>query len=239
MKKVYIGTSGYTYKHWKDIFYPKGVAQKDWLPFFAKEFKTVELNVSFYRSITEKEYKRWYERTPDDFLFAVKGNRFITHIKRLKDVRDSVERVVEPALMLKEKLAMFLWQLPPNFVFNQENYQTVEEFLTILPKNKRNALEFRDEWWFTQEIADLLKKHNISMVIPNWHTREFPEFVTADFIYIRLHGPMLYLPSTIKKWAEKIKQWKKTHDVYIYFNNDAQGFALTNARQLKQFLKTK
>lgn len=228
MKKVFIGTSGYTYNHWKGRFYPENLPQKEWLKYYCQHFNTVEINASFYHSLKKETYKRWREDSPENFKFTVKGHRFITGVKRLKDVQDSVRFFFDAVFQLKEKLAGVLWQFPPNFKFTEETRDRLEAFLPKLPKKVCHAFEFRDESWFKEEVYNLLKLYNAALVI----VQPARKVITANFIYIRFHGPFLYSISEMKEWGQKIKIWRKKYDVFAYFNNDANANAVKNAIQL-------
>jgi len=258
---IFIGTSGYSYPHWIDNFYPKDLPQSKWLEHYSKFFNTVELNVTFYRLPQESAFKNWYKRTPKDFLFVVKGSRFITHIKKLKGVEDSVKLFIKDrAEILKEKLGLILWQLPPNFKVAESCKQSgirleeFERFLKLLTPYRLShiaqfAFEFRNETWFNKEIYDLLKNYNCALVIadsPQLRSLSFAGQaqypLTADFVYIRFHGGKIlygseYSEKELKEWAYKIKKWSRGKDVFVYFNNDFQGFAVKNALKLKKFLK--
>lgn len=242
---IFIGTSGYNYHHWGNgVFYPSELPESKWLEFYAEYFNTVELNVTFYRLPTEKTFESWYKRTPDHFLFAIKGSRFITHIKRLKDCRQPLELFLDRASFLQEKLGIILWQLPPRFKVNKERLKEFSLLLSKLPLSKRipHAFEFRDESWFCNEIFNILKEFNFSLCIAHGSGLPIQEKVTSKIIYIRLHGGEIlygsnYSESELKKWAEKIKSWHdKGKTIFVYFNNDAYGFAVKNAMTLKKIL---
>ena len=241
MPELKIGCSGFNYGGWKGNFYPSDLPQKKWLDFYCKIFNTVELNVTFYRLPLASTFSKWHNETPSDFVFSIKGSRFITHIKRLLDPQVPLEIFFERALNLKEKLRVVLWQFSPSFKINIER---LKFFLKLLKKYPvKNTLEFRHESWITEEIIDLCRKHNISLCTADW-----PEFidelpVTSDFVYIRRHGKggsyaTCYSKAELKKDAKKIKNYLKDNkDVFIYFNNDAYGYAPKNAKELMEMLK--
>ncbi len=240
--KIFVGTSGYSYQHWRGIFYPEDLPEREWLEYYAKHFNTVELNVSFYRLPKKEVFKGWRKRTPKDFIFSVKGSRFITHIKKLKDCEEPLETFFKNALGLKEKLKVVLWQLPARFKVSPER---LTDFCKILKKkyskNIHHAFEFRDESWFCDEICEILKKYNFGLVIA--HSRQWPvkEIITADFVYLRFHGGeelygSEYSSKELCAWAEKVKKWRP-EVVYSYFNNDARGFAVKNAKEFQTLLK--
>jgi uncharacterized protein YecE (DUF72 family) len=247
MKKLYIGTSGYVYSHWEGIFYPDDLPKSKKLEYYCQHFKTVELNNTFYRLPSKKVFESWYKRTPKNFVFAVKVSRFITHIKKLKDCKDSWEIFLKRALILKEKLGPLLFQLPP---FWKKDTKRLKGFLQMIHKTYRGqtpvrlkfAFEFRNETWCDREIYDLLKKYNSAWVVvdsPHW-----PKVlkVTANFVYVRMHGSKSlfssnYTKKELKELADWIKKWKKKKlKIFVYFNNDAQGFAVKNAKELQTLI---
>ena len=237
---ILIGTSGFSYRHWLQKFYPLDIEQSGRLSYYAKFFNTVELNVSFYRLPSENAFKKWYDNTPSDFKFALKGSRYITHTKKLFSSENSLKLFFERAKILGEKLSAVLWQFPQNFESNPER---LKDFLKILQKYKcRHAFEFRHESWVSDEIYDILRKYNAALVITDSPIFPKVEARTADFSYIRFHGGKeLYLSEYSQKeldvWAEKISKWRERGDVYAYFNNDANAYAVKNALELKKLLE--
>jgi uncharacterized protein YecE (DUF72 family) len=240
MSKICIGTSGFSYPHWeKGVFYPLDLPKSKQLEYYTEHFQTVELNNPFYHLPLAKTFEGWEQRTPNDFIFAVKASRYISHIKKLKDCRQPWRLFISRAEKLKEKLGPILFQLPPGW---QANLKRLGEFLKILPPKYQYSFEFRHQSWFNQEIYQLLKKYNIALCLadsPDWPYREE---LTADFIYLRLHGRhslyfSKYTERELKKWAVKIKKWLKNKDVYVYFNNDTVGYAIKNAQTLKKMLE--
>lgn len=245
-RKVYIGTSGWIYSHWNKIFYPENLNSQEKLKFYAKHFSTTEINYSFYHLPKPSTYQKWYQATPKGFLFAPKVSRFITHIKRLKGVKEAFKTFFENALNLKEKLGPFLIQLPPSFKFEKENFKRLKEFLEYLKKLKEKekeieilyALEVRHKSFENEKFFNLLKKYDVALVISDssrWPKIEKPEL--ASFVYLRFHGPdqlfaSKYSCKDLKKYAQKIKKWRKTKTIFAYFNNDFYGFALENAKEL-------
>lgn len=234
--KVFIGTSGYSYYHWKGIFYPEDLPSYKWLEYYIKHFKTTELNVTFYRLPQKSVFKNWYKRTPKNFLFVCKGSRFISHVKKLKGIKEAVKLFFDNVLLLKEKLGLVLWQLPPSWKLN---ISRLEDFLNIISKYKiRQAFEFRNATWFCSKVFKILKKYKVGLVIADSPRYPLVEKITSDFVYLRFHGGQVlygseYSLKELKAWARKIKKWqKKGLDVFVYFNNDAYGFAVKNAKQL-------
>jgi len=241
--KIYIGTSGYNYSDWKGVFYPKDLPQKRWLEHYQKFFGTVELNVTFYRLPQKAAFKSWDKRTRKDFVFALKGSRFITHIKRLKEPKKSLKIFFEQSSPLKKKAKIILWQLPPSYKINLKR---LEIFLKETRKCKvRNAFEFRHESWFCDDVFGLLKKYGATFCFADWpkFNKKAPEDFT--YIYVRRHGEILgllycrkYTDRELKKDAENIKKWlKEGKDVYVYFNNDRNGYAVENALTLERLTK--
>jgi uncharacterized protein YecE (DUF72 family) len=237
--EIYIGTSGWVYNHWNRIFYPEDLRPKDRLRYFSDQFKTTEINYSFYHLPKSTTYENWYNQTPDSFVFAVKASRFITHVRRLKDVKSAWDRFLENTLYLKEKLGPILFQLPPSFRATNENVKRLEEFLQQIAKEDlRFAFEFRHENWCDDEIYRILRKYNAAWVIADSPSYPKAEVVTADLVYIRMHGSeklfsSKYSIEEIGSLSDKIMEWKsKGLDVYTYFNNDYHGYAIENAREL-------
>lgn len=246
MRNLFVGTSGYNYKHWKNIFYPKDLPQKEWLSFYANYFNTVEINATFYRKFEKRVFEKWHKTTPSNFFFTIKGSRFITHVKRLNNVSDAISLFFEGAFSIKEKLAVVLWQFPASFHNTEENFKRLKEFVLILrfaqdEIRTRQAFEFRHSSWFTDEIYNLLNKNGAGFVINDSNYFPSKEVVTGDFVYIRFHGPASlysssYSDNQLKVWAKKIDRLAdKKYDVYCYFNNDAFGHAVKNALALKSF----
>ena len=237
--KYHIGTSGWVYPHWRDVFYPPKLPQSKWLEFYTRHFHTVELNNSFYRLPSEKAFSNWRDTSPEGFIYAVKVSRFITHIKRLKEVEEPVETFLSRARHLKKKLGPLLYQLPPNMRRNDER---LDAFLSLLPRGLRHVVEFRHESWLDEEVFDILRKYNIGFCVFDMPGLACPLVSTADFAYIRFHGASglyfsCYSDEELEDWAQKISALGKDLDtVYIYFNNDAQGFATRNAQTLTEKL---
>lgn len=241
MGRLFIGTSGYSYKHWKGVFYPRDLPQARWLEFYCRHFATVELNVTFYRLPSQETFAKWFQRTPPDFCFAAKGSRFITHIKKLKDCGQPLQLFKENAAGLGEKLAVCLWQLPPNLLYNSERLEEFCQLLTDEYPEKRHAFEFRHESWLQEECYDILSAHGLALCIPVGPGYSRSEQMTAPFSYIRFHGSETrsnssYTDKELAQWTGKISDWLKQRDIYAYFNNDAQGFAITNAKKLRDFI---
>jgi len=254
MAKLYIGTSGWVYSHWTGVFYPENLSSKDKLKYFSQYFKTAEINYSFYHLPRPTTYQNWYNQTPKDFVFAVKASRFITHIKRLFGIKKAWQQFIENALSLKEKLGLILFQFPSSFKATDENINRLEKFLKLICADSlairadsrlRFALELRHKSWCDEKIYKLLKKHNASWVIADSPYYPKAEVITADFVYIRMHGSKVlfaskYTDKELKELAQKIKKWLKQNlDVYCYFNNDFYGYAIENAKTLLGLVNSK
>lgn len=237
MSQYYIGTSGFVYAHWRGVFYPPDLPQSKWLDFYAHHFSTVELNNSFYRLPSEQAFISWQEKTPEKFLFSLKANRFITHIKRLKDVEEPLNNFLSRALLLKGKLGPILFQLPPNM---HKKKEVLENFLKILPQGLNYVIEFRHHSWMEGEVFELLRLYNIGFCVFDMPGFTTPIIATTEFAYIRFHGSQslyssCYTDKELKEWAKKIKDLK-AKITYIYFNNDAYGYAIQNAQTLSRLL---
>ncbi len=238
--KCFIGTSGWYYQHWYGRFYPDNLAKEKLLPYFAQSFNTVELNNTFYHLPKETTVKNWRQKAPDDFVFAVKASRFITHIKRLANLGDSLSIFLKRARLLKEKRGPLLYQLPPSM---KKDPQRLTKFLKKLPSTERNVIEFRHPSWLDNEIFELLGQFNVAHCIVSMPN--FPTLVkqTADFAYIRMHGGSAlyrsnYSQAELRTCAGWIKGFLKENlDVYTYFNNDAYGYALKNALALREMVE--
>lgn len=240
--KIYIGTSGWSYKHWKGNFYPQDIKDSDEFSYYQKYFQTVEINNSFYHLPLESTFTQWRKTSPKNFLFSVKASRYITHMKKLKTDNEGLATFLKRASKLKEKLGPVLFQLPPGWKLN---LMRLETFLNQLPAKFLYTFEFRNQTWMTDEVLALLRKHNCAFCIYELEHFLSPLETTADFVYIRLHGPGKkyqgnYTRAALKKWAQKCENWqKKGKDVYVYFDNDQNGHAVANAATLLSLLKTK
>lgn len=234
---IYIGTSGWSYKHWKDVFYPSDLNEKAYLKFYSEYFSTVEINSSFYHFLNPETIDKWTDIVPNDFIFSVKANRHITHTKRLKDADKTVPDFMKSLFGFKHKLGPILFQLPPSFAFDA---QRLKSFTEELPKDYRYIFEFRNNQWFNPETYDILKNINAGFCIYNLGGVQSPKEITSDFAYIRLHGSINlgqgeYSSQEIEKISEDIKKFTaEKKDVYCYFNNDQNGYAVKNALELRK-----
>lgn len=237
--KIYIGTSGWSYPHWKGTFYPVHIKDSDELSFYAQKLLSVEINNSFYHLPSAKIFRDWRSSTSKNFIFAVKASRYITHLKKLKTDDDGLKLFLKHARYLKEKLGPILFQLPPGWKLNLERF---EMFLKKLPKKHRYTFEFRNHSWFDERVYELLRQYNCAFCIYDLENFITPLIETADFVYVRLHGPTLryggsYNLRALVKWAKLIANWKaKGKDVYVYLNNDDRGYAALNALRLKELV---
>jgi len=236
----YIGTSGWHYDHWRQRFYPQKLRKPEWLDFYARHFSTVELNNSFYRLPSEAAFANWRDGSPANFSFAVKVSRFITHIKRLKGVEEPVETFLTRAKILGEKLGPLLYQLPPNMHRNDER---LESFLAVLPQGLKHVVEFRHESWLDEGVFEILRRYNTGLCVFDMPSLRCPLVATADFAYIRFHGSeglyySCYSDEELAGWAKRLADLAANlKAMYIYFNNDAEAFAVRNAITLREYLQ--
>jgi uncharacterized protein YecE (DUF72 family) len=237
--EIHVGTSGWHYNHWRGPFYPEKFAASKMLAFYAERLRTVEINNSFYRLPTEKAFRDWRAQVPRDFCFAVKGSRFITHMKKLKDPESSIDLFFARVHALRPKLGPVLFQLPPHWRRDTDRFQL---FLAALPKRIRYAFEFREPSWFDPEIYRLLRKYNAALCVYQLAGMQSPRELTADWAYLRLHGPEQskytgrYTRDQLRSWLGLCRQWteRKAKDVYVYFDNDQAGHAAINAMEFEQ-----
>ncbi len=236
----YIGTSGWHYPHWQGPFYPRDLAPAAWLEYYARYFATVEINNSFYRLPSCATVRAWKNTTPAGFTFAIKASRTITHMKKLRAPHTSLRAFLAVARALGNKGGPLLFQLPPRWRCNPER---LAAFLQALPKNRECVFELRDPSWHNPEVYALLRRHNTAFCIYELAGFESPPVITADFAYIRLHGPAgypyggSYSDRALRGWAERIRGWKKLRRVYVYFDNDEAGHAVQNALALRLMLE--
>jgi uncharacterized protein YecE (DUF72 family) len=240
LRAVRVGCSGWNYPHWREVVYPKGLPQSRWLEHYATLFDTVEVNSTFYRLPKRQSVVRWVELSPDDFVLAVKASRYLTHVRRLTDLSGGVERFyacIEPVVD-SPKMGPVLWQLPGNFRRDDERLSNA---LRVLPTG-RHAFEFRHESWFAQEVYDLLRAHGAALVIGDHPERPFQTHeLTADWTFLRFHYGHRgrggnYSERELEEWAQRIEGWRRSADVYAYFNNDWHGYAVKNGLWLRKRL---
>jgi uncharacterized protein YecE (DUF72 family) len=236
-----IGCSGWNYASWRHgVFYPERCPARLWLDYYARHFDTVEVNATFYRLPTVKAVAGWVAQTPPDFVLTIKMSRYVTHVKRLRDLPPSLELFysrIEP-LVASPKLGPMLWQLPPTFRRDDERLAYA---LSLLPPG-RHAFEFRHESWFAPDVMALLREHGAALVIgdrPEVHAFQTHE-LTTDWTFVRFHSGTRgrrgnYSDSELQEWAERVRRWP-VQETFLYFNNDWEGFAPQNALRLKQLL---
>jgi len=237
--KYFIGTSGWHYEHWRGTFYPEMLPKPKWLEFYAAKFQTVELNNTFYRLPSEEAVAVWKDSTPTGFVFAAKASRYITHVKRFRNVTDSVGTFLERLRILGEKLGPVLYQTPPNMYRDDT---LLASFLATLPRGQRSVFEFRHESWLNQKVFGVLREHGAGFCVFDMPDIHCPVVATSDFAYIRFHGSAgmyssSYSDGALSAWARKIAGLASAvEQVYVYFNNDVAGYALDNARTLRGYL---
>jgi uncharacterized protein YecE (DUF72 family) len=237
--RIWIGTSGYVYRHWrKGVFYPPGLRAREELAFYATRFPTVELNNPFYRLPTAEMFQRWREATPVDFKFAVKASRYITHVKRLRDVKAELALFMERAVQLGPKLGPILFQLPPT---QPADLSRLSDFLALLPADYLWVLEFRHPSWHTHQVYQLLSQHGVAFCIPVGGGLQPDRITTAPFTYIRMHRGQEsgggFTAGELRSWASQARALSKAgKEVYVYFNNDWEGYAVRDAATLRELL---
>lgn len=237
--KIHVGTSGWHYLHWKNRFYPSGMPADRFLAFYAGQFQTTEINNTFYQLPRPEAIQSWLATVPDQFIFSVKASRYITHQKKLKDPQKSLALFFDRIRQFGKKLEVILFQLPGHW---KPDAQRLNDFLQILDKKRRYAFEFRNPDWQTSVIIKILQAAGCAFCIYEFNGVKTPDIVTADFVYIRLHGPRRayqgsYDTCAIQEWAGKIVSWSRQgKDVYIYFDNDEKAYAAKNALALKNIL---
>ncbi len=242
MARFWIGTSGWHYAHWLGIFYPEDLPPSQWFHHYRRFFPTVELNNPFYRQPKPGAWDLWRRNAPPGFLFAVKAHRFITHVKRLKEVEDSLARFLEGARRLGEHLGPVLYQLPPSFRRTPETEGRLERFLALLTPGLRHVVEFRHRSWLCQEVYDLLARYGVAFCCFDAPGLKTPLVATAPFAYMRFHGSEAlyasnYTDDILAVWARRLLELgRPLEDVFVYFNNDAYGYAVANARTLAEML---
>jgi uncharacterized protein YecE (DUF72 family) len=240
MKPVRIGCSGWMYDDWRGRLYPEHAPKRRWLELYAAEFDTVEVNSTFYRLARREVVEGWVRQTPPEFLFTVKASRYLTHIKRLRGIEDGIKRFYEPLepLLDADRLGPSLWQLPENF---HRDDARLEGWLALLPPGM-HTIEFRHESWFDPAVLDLLRNHQVALTIGHHPKRPFQsQEATAPWRFIRFHYGARgrdgnYSATEIDEWAYRIARWRRSEQVFAYFNNDWQGFAPDNARALRRKL---
>jgi len=235
---IYVGTSGWNYQHWRGVFYPPDIKDANMLGYLSGRLPTVEVNSSFYHLPRETSITHWRDTVPGNFKFSLKASRFITHIKRLADAEEPVNTFLSLARGLGDKLGPILFQLPPGFKLD---IARLAAFINILPKEFRYAFEFRNPAWQTEEVYELLEKNNMAFCIFDLGGLFSPVKVTADFAYLRLHGPEVaycgkYTDAFLSEWSGTFLRWSGDKFVYCYFDNDMLGYAAENALTLNKMV---
>jgi uncharacterized protein YecE (DUF72 family) len=238
---VYIGTSGWSYRHWRDCFY-QGVARADWLKFYAEQFLAVEINSTFYRLQRPQTFNKWFAATPATFRFSLKANHYLTHNKKLLDPDVAVGNEKNHATALKEKLAVVLWQLPRQL---RKDKPRLQAFIDALQewREVRHTVEFRHASWFEEDVADMLREAGIAACQSDAANWPLWRCVTTNLVYIRLHGhsrtyASSYSVNELAQWADQIIEWfKQGRDVHVYFDNDAECAAPFNALTLRGLIE--
>lgn len=238
--RVRVGTSGWVYAHWRGRFYPKDLPQSRWLEWYAERFDTVELNNPFYRQPSRAQFERWRKAVPVGFQYAVKLNRFITHMRRLKVDAPTVARSYDTVAGLGPALATMLVQLPPRFRFDKERLDLFCD--AVARRRRRHALEPRDASWLSDAALSALRERGIALCLidtPLWPSRPA---ITAEFVYVRFHGPgrlyaSPYEDDQLRRWAQRIRAWRdEGRDVFAYFNNDERAYAPRDAARLRELV---
>ena len=236
---ILIGTSGFSYPHWRGVLYPESLPQSRWLERYSEVFGTVEINYSFYRLPKESTVAGWLDRTPEHFVFALKASRVITHTRKLAETGEATRRFFTAVLPLGDKLGPVLFQLPPA---ESADPPRLGKFLAALPKDRRYAFEFRHASWFTEDIYSILKEHDAALVWHDYGHVEWPRALTSSWIYLRLHGPSgryagEYGEQGLHPWTMVLNpRENRDIDAYIYFNNDFEGCAVRDAVTLKEMV---
>jgi uncharacterized protein YecE (DUF72 family) len=238
--KFLVGTSGWSYSHWKGVFYPQDLPQSKWFGFYAQRFGTVEVNATFYRTFKDETYRKWYENAPESFRYVLKTPRFITHRKYLVDAGESIKRFCESASLLKEKFGMFLLQLAPGTPYDPDRLKTA---LQAFENPGKVAVEFRHKRWLTEETRQLLRELGAVFCVVDAPKTELLDWVTSDSAYIRLHGrehwySYDYSTRELHEIADLAKRMAESgaNRVYVFFNNDLDGYAPKNALELMGML---
>lgn len=239
-KNIHIGTSGWSYKDWKGLYYPNELKPTEWLTYYAKQFDITEINTSFYHLPKPQTVLNWVEKVPAHFKFCPKISRYLTHTKRLNEPEEALQRFFDVFDLIKKHLGPVLVQLPPSMKFD---YERAEYFFQILKKQYKGydfALEVRHDTWLENNSLDLMAKYDVAFVVSQSGVNfPYSEMVTAKNIYVRFHGPAKlyassYTDEVLASFAEKFKQWiKEGHVIWVFFNNDFYGYAIENAETLK------
>lgn len=240
--QILIGTSGWHYDHWKGTFYPSDLSSDSMLAYYhEQQLQTAEINNTFYQLPEKKTLQSWKNTVPDQFTFSVKASRYITHMKKLNEPQQSLNKFLEQISSLQPQLGPILFQLSPQWSCN---FQRLQSFLDLLPDQFRYTFEFRNESWFSEEIYELLADHETALCISDLDGELTPIRHTTDFSYLRLHGPKKrykgrYSSSQLQQWRDRFHTWsaENNRDIYCYFDNDQRGYAANNAIELAELCK--
>ncbi len=240
MATLHIGTSGWMYDGWRGRFYPPQVPRARWLSYYARHFSTVEINSSFYHLPSEKACGTWRSTAPDGFVYALKVSRYITHLKKLRDVEEPLRTFISRARLLGDRLGPLLYQLPPSL---KRHDGLLEAFLKLLPPDLQHVFEFRHESWFDAGVRALLGRHGAAFCVYDLPGTTTPLVATAGFAYVRFHGSTglydsCYSDEELQSWATNIARvGRGLSDIYVYFNNDTGAYAVRNAAKLMDLLR--
>jgi uncharacterized protein YecE (DUF72 family) len=233
-----IGTSGWNYKHWRGRFYPADLPQSRWFEYYAAIFDTVEINNTFYQQCTPETFDRWRKQAADDFIYCVKCNRYLTHNLKLTNAEDPLKRFFTRVRRLRANLGPLLYQLPPRW---KKNVARLQEFCRLLPKKFTHVIEFREAEWLSDDVFEVLAEHKVCLCIHDL-LPDHPRLVTGPTAYVRFHGTTgkyqgRYGRTQLRPWARWIqKTADEGHDVYAFFNNDAEAFAIADAKLLRKLV---
>jgi uncharacterized protein YecE (DUF72 family) len=234
--EIRIGCSGWIYRHWRELFYPAGLAQRRWFEHYAATFDTVELNTSFYHLPKPETFDKWRDQAPPGFLYAVKAPRFITHMKKLKECDEPMEEFLARARHLGDRLGPILYQLPPRWALNLER---LEQFIALLPRDLRHVFEFRETSWMTEQVLALLDRSGISFCAHDMPGLRTERWAAGPIAYVRFHGGEgkywgRYSDEALLAWTDWIvAQARGGRDAWCYFNNDIHGHAIHDALTLR------
>jgi len=238
--QIRVGCSGWQYRHWRETFY-RGLPLKRWFEHYSSVFDTVEIKNTFYRLPEGGTFARWRDQASPGFLYAVKASRFLTHMKKLKDPEEPLERFFDRARELKDRLGPVLYQLPPGWT---KDTARLRRFLAVLPSGRRHTIEFRDPSWYADDVLDLLRAHDVALCLHDMRGSATERVAVASFVYVRFHGPTGsysggYSADRLERWAAWLTERRRQGaDVYAYFNNDVGGHAPVDALALRHLMES-
>jgi uncharacterized protein YecE (DUF72 family) len=240
VSNIHVGCSGWMYRHWRGLFYPEGLPQKRWFERYAEEFDTVEINASFYRVPLESTFDGWLEKAPPGFRYALKVNRFITHLKKLIGVEEEADRFIGLARKLERALGPLLYQLPPSL---HKDLPRLDGFLSRLPQDIEHVVEFRHSSWYEDDVLRLLDRHGVGFVCHDLRGLISPGWASGRTAYVRFHGSGgrysgRYTDEALLQWTDWcLEQARYGRSVWCYFNNDIHGHAIDDARTMKSMVR--